>query len=92
VIEESAAAATQMQISTSSVTDLMLPIARTSESHATTAEEVSASAYETSAQITELNATAETVLMQSDRLRHALDGFVIGAVLEAGPPTPALVA
>jgi methyl-accepting chemotaxis protein len=92
VIEESAAAATQMQISTSSVTDLMLPIARTSESHATTAEEVSASAYETSAQITELNATAETVLMQSDRLRHALDGFVIGAVLEAAPPTPALVA
>ncbi len=92
VIEESAAAATQMQMSTSSVTDLMLPIARTSESHATTAEEVSASAYETSAQITELNATAETVLMQSDRLRHALDGFVIGSVLEAAPPTPALVA
>jgi methyl-accepting chemotaxis protein len=92
VIEESAAAATQMQISTSSVTGLMLPIARAAESHATTAEEVSTSAHETSAQITELNATAETVLSQSDRLRHALDGFVIGSVLKAGPRTHALSA
>jgi len=90
VIEESAAAATQMQLSTNSVTDLMLPIARASESHAATAEEVSASAYETSAQITELNATAETVLSQSERLRHALDGFVIGTALGAGPRTYAL--
>ncbi|HTV93200.1 MAG TPA: methyl-accepting chemotaxis protein [Verrucomicrobiae bacterium] len=90
VIEESAAAATQMQISTTSVTGLMLPIARASESHATTAEEVSASAFETSAQITELNATADAVLSQSERLRHALDGFVIGAVLEAAPRTYAL--
>ncbi|MGD0967704.1 MAG: methyl-accepting chemotaxis protein [Candidatus Aquilonibacter sp.] len=92
VIEESAAAATQMQISTSSVTGLMLPIARASESHATTAEEVSASAYETSAQINELNLTADTVLSQSERLRHALDGFVIGTVLEAAPRMEALVA
>jgi methyl-accepting chemotaxis protein len=92
VIEESAAAASQMQISTSSVTDLMVPIARASDSHATTAEEVSASAYETSAQITELNATAETVLSQSERLRHALDGFVIGTILEAAPRAHALSA
>jgi methyl-accepting chemotaxis protein len=81
-----------MQISTSSVTDLMVPIARASDSHATTAEEVSASAYETSAQITELNATAETVLSQSERLRHALDGFVIGTILEAAPRAHALSA
>jgi methyl-accepting chemotaxis protein len=92
VIEESAAAATQMQISTSSVTGLMLPIARASDSHATTAEEVSASAYETSAQINELNLTADAVLSQSERLRHALDGFVIGTVLEAAPKMSALVA
>jgi methyl-accepting chemotaxis protein len=92
VIEESAAAATQMQISTSSVTGLMLPIARASESHATTAEEVSASAYETSAQINELNLTADAVLSQSERLRHSLDGFVIGTVLEAAPRMSALVA
>jgi methyl-accepting chemotaxis protein len=92
VIEENAAAASQMQISTSSVTDLMLPIATASESHAATAEEVSASAYETSAQITELNMTAKTVLSQSDRLRKALDGFVTGDVLQAAPATPALAA
>ena len=90
VIEESAAAATQMQMSTSSVTDLMVPIARASEAHATTAEEVSATAYETSAQITELNATAETVLSQSERLRHALDGFVIGSALKPAPRAYAL--
>jgi methyl-accepting chemotaxis protein len=92
VIEENAAAATQMQISTASVTDLMLPIATASESHAATAEEVSASAYETSMQITELNLTAETVLSQSDRLRKALDGFVTGDALCAAPATPALAA
>ncbi|HTC29806.1 MAG TPA: HAMP domain-containing methyl-accepting chemotaxis protein [Candidatus Acidoferrum sp.] len=92
VIEENAAAATQMQISTASVTDLMLPIATSAESHAATAEEVSASAYETSAQITELNMTAETVLSQSERLRKALDGFVTGDVLCAAPVTPALAA
>ena len=41
---------------------------------------------------TELNATAETVLSQSERLRHALDGFVIGTILEAAPRAHALSA
>jgi hypothetical protein len=53
---------------------------------------VSASAYETSARITELNMTAKTVLSQSDRLRKALDGFVTGDALQAAPATPALAA
>jgi methyl-accepting chemotaxis protein len=83
VIEENAAAAGQMQIGTTSVTELMLPIATASESHATTAEEVSASAHETAAQIRELDATAAAVLSQSERLRTVLGTFVIESV--SGP-------
>ncbi|HUA09490.1 MAG TPA: methyl-accepting chemotaxis protein [Candidatus Acidoferrales bacterium] len=92
VIEENAAAAAQMQISTTSVTGLMLPIATAAESHAATAEEVSASAYETSAQITELNNTASTVLAQSERLHRVLEGFIVGDALPAAQKTPALAA
>ena len=91
VIEENAAAVSQMKLSSSAVTDLMTPIASASESHAVTAEEVSASAHETAVQVTELDNTAATVLLQSERLRSALQGFVIQESLARAGDLPAVV-
>jgi methyl-accepting chemotaxis protein len=79
VVEENATPATQMQINTQSVMALMVPIATTSESHAATAEEVSASAVEMAAQIREMDDTATTIRTQADRLTALLSKFTIRA-------------
>jgi methyl-accepting chemotaxis protein len=79
VIEENAAAAAQMQINTRSVMGLMSPIAATAESHAVTAEEVSAATVEMASQIRQMDDTAVTVRAQAERLAALLGALTFGA-------------
>jgi methyl-accepting chemotaxis protein len=92
VVEESAAAAAEMRTGTHSVSQLIAPIADTCEAQALTAEQVTDSVHATEAQMSELDATASTVLAQSERLRKALDGFTTDTAIGAAPKIPALTA
>ena len=75
IVEENAAAARQMQITTTSVADLVVPIEQLSETQSRSADEVSASAAQLAAQMQHMDGTAHELSAQAESLTRLVSAF-----------------
>jgi methyl-accepting chemotaxis protein len=79
-----------MEVTTSSVAGLIAPITQLSQEQSRAADEVSSSAAELAAQITQMDATAHELSVHADGLTELVGAFRT-ARLAAAPERPALV-
>jgi methyl-accepting chemotaxis protein len=83
IVEQNAAAAGEMQVTTGAVTQAVGPVAAAAEQQSTAAEEVSASVAELAAQTNEIALTARHVRAQAEALENLVSRFTIGDAPDA---------
>ena len=91
IVEENAAAATEMQTTTHDLSTQLLPVAAAAEQQSVTAQSVSSSAAQLAEQMQSVLAFASNVRDGSEALQSLVNRFAVGdGVLAAAPGAPAL--
>ena len=81
VVDENATATNQMNITTGTITDAIVPVALTARQQSETAAEVATSGVELAAQVAQMGSASELVRTQAEKLRALTDTFTVS---EAG--------